>query len=496
MTKSAATDIDVLSLSALDLAQAIRRGGLRARQVLESHIGRIEAVNPVLNAMVADRFAAARLEADEVDAAIARGDAVGPLAGVPFSVKEMISLAGMPHTLGSLDRRGARALRDATIVQRLREAGAIPLGVTNVPEWGFWFETDNLVYGRTCNPHDPRRTAGGSSGGEAAIVAAGGSAFGLGSDIGGSIRMPAAFCGVVGHKPSNGLLPLTGHYPVYEVGPDADVGKHAPYLVAGPLTRTATDLMPLLRIMAGADGIDPNTRALRLGDAAAVTWAGRRVVVLERPRIRHAAAADEEMCAAVRAAAAHFGDLGARVVPADADLFLDAVDLWAAALRATSDRPLSELASLGRWSQFAGAAACSLGGRPRVTLPLLMFSLGERIGGLRFRDLDAMRVRLEALATRFNELLGPDGVLLMPPHPRAAPAHRRPLLRPFDFAFTGILNVLRVPATVVPTAVTARGLPIAVQIAAVDGNDHLTIAAAMELERARARFRPADVPGC
>jgi fatty acid amide hydrolase 2 len=370
-------------------------------------------------------------------------------------------------------------------VRRLREAGAIPLGVTNVPEWGFWFETDNLIYGRTRNPHDPSRTPGGSSGGEGAIVAAGGAPFGLGSDIGGSIRMPAAFCGVAGHKPSHGLLPLTGHFPVYEVGPDAEIDKRAPHLVAGPIARHATDLMPLLRIMAGPDGVDPNAREIALGEPADVSWSGRRVLVLDHPRIRFAAAADDLMSAAVRAAADRLRELGADVRALPGDVFLDAVDLWGAALRTGSVRSLAETIALERWRDIGAAWLHSLGGRPSVTLPLLLFALGDRIGRLRLRDLDALMRRLGVLRHRLHDDLG-DGVLLMPPHPRVAPRHNSPLLRPFDFAYTAIFNALRLPATVVPVSRDAGGLPVGVQIAAADGNDHVSIAAAVELERVAA----------
>jgi fatty acid amide hydrolase 2 len=483
----------ILRSSALDLAAAIRSRDVTARAVLDAHVARIDAVNGALNAMIADRFAASREEADAIDDAIARGADAGPLAGVPFSVKEMFSLRGMPHTLGCVERRGNRGLRDATLVRRLCAAGAIPLGVTNVPEWGFWFETDNLIHGRTRNPHDLRRTSGGSSGGEGAIVAAGGAPFGLGSDIGGSIRMPAAFCGVVGHKPSHGLLPLTGHYPVYDVGPDAEIDKRSPYLAAGPIARHATDLAPLLRIMAGPDGVDPNARDLAVGDPATVSWRGRRVLVLDRPRIRFAAEADDVMSVAVRVAADRLRELGADVHAVPRDLFIDAVDLWGAALRAGSAKSLAETIALVRWRDIGSAWLHSVGGRPTVTLPLLLFALGDRIGRHRLRDLDSLMRRLDALRTRLHDDLG-NGVLLMPPHPRVAPLHNRPMLRPFDFAYTAIFNALRMPATVVPVARDADGLPVGVQIAAADGNDHVSISAAIELERVTGAFAPARVP--
>lgn len=478
---------NLLSASAFDLAARIRSGAITAAAVVAAHIEQTRRVNPLINAVIADRFSAARAEAAAVDRAIAAGRAVGPLAGVPCSFKEMIDVEGMPSTFGAHSRRERRAEGDATVVARLRAAGAIPVGVTNVPEWGMWFETDNVIYGRTSNPWNVARTSGGSSGGEAALVAAGGAAFGVGSDIGGSIRMPAAFCGVPAHKPSPGLVPLTGHHPVYSSGPDAALSKRAPYLVIGPIGRTAADLMPLLRIMSGPDGVDPNAREYppgTLDDVADVDWRGRRVVLLDDPRFAMAARADPEVRAAVRTAAVHLCAHGAEVVPAPPDLFRHTVDLWGAALRSGSERSLAATAGLTEWPAIVRALSASAAGRADVSTPMLMFLLGEWLGRLRLRDLDAMMRRVAELAARFGALVGGDGVLLVPPHPRTAPRHGAPLRRPFDFAYTAVFNALRVPVTVVPVGVAADGLPLGVQIAARRGNDRLTIAAALRIEAA------------
>jgi fatty acid amide hydrolase 2 len=485
---------DVLTATAFELAARIRDGRESARSVVGAHIARIEVVNPLINAVVADRFAAALAEAEAVDRALQAGGAaaaaLGPLAGVPCSIKEMIDLEGMPSTFGARSRSGRTALGDATVVQRLRTAGAIPLCVTNVPEWGFWFETDNVIYGRTRNPHDLRRTSGGSSGGEAALVAAGGAPFGIGSDIGGSIRIPSAFCGVAGHKPSPGLVPLTGHYPVYATGPDAALGKRSPFLAVGPIARSARDLMPLLRILAGPDGIDPNARSRELGDPESVDWRGRKVVVLDDPRIRLAGRADAEVRGATRAAAGYLRAAGADIVQAEPGLFRDAVDLWAVALRAASQRSLAETAGLARWPDLSGSLARAMTRSPAVSTPLFMFILGEALGAVRFRDVRPMLDRLADRVAQFDRLVGGDGILLLPPHPRVAPLHGAALRRPFDFAYTAIFNALRAPATVVPLYRNAAGLPLAVQIAAQPGNDHLTIAAAVRIEAASAWFSP------
>jgi len=196
--------------SALDLAAAIRAGEVSSRDAVEAHIERLRAVQPRINALAADRFDAARREAEAADRRVAEADddeRLPPLLGVPCTVKESIALAGMPNCAGLLARRDHRATESAPAAARLVDAGAIPLGVTNTSEMTMWIESQNFVYGRTSNAYDPSRVAGGSSGGEGAAGGSGGSPIGLGTDIGGSIRIPASCCGLVGLKPSRGRVP-------------------------------------------------------------------------------------------------------------------------------------------------------------------------------------------------------------------------------------------------------------------------------------------------
>src|SRR5258708_16320393 len=200
---------DIRLLSGTALARRIRSGALTSRDAVERHIAQIEAVNPTINAVVCHRFDAARAEADDADArrASASPEELPPFHGVPCTIKETFCLTGMPNASGLLARRGLVSESDAPPVARLRRAGAIPLGVTNTSELAMWMESTNKVYGRSNNPYDPTRIVGGSSGGEAAIIAAGGSPFGLGSGIGGSIRGPCFFNRIFGPKPTGGLVP-------------------------------------------------------------------------------------------------------------------------------------------------------------------------------------------------------------------------------------------------------------------------------------------------
>ena len=228
--------------SASDLARAIRGGEVSSREVVRAHVDRLRAVQPRLNAVAADRFEAALAEAEAADNSIAAAgehEALPPLLGVPCTIKESIALAGMPNCAGLLSRRDHRAAETAPAARRLFDAGAIPLAVTNTPELCLAIETHNFVYGRTRNAYDPRRVAGGSSGGEGAAVGAGGSPIGLGSDIAGSIRLPAFFNGVFGHKCSAWLVPNTGHFPPVE-------GEVTRMFSLGPLARRAEDLMPVV----------------------------------------------------------------------------------------------------------------------------------------------------------------------------------------------------------------------------------------------------------
>jgi fatty acid amide hydrolase 2 len=197
-----------------EVRELLRQRKTSPVEILRAYRRQADLVNPSLNAIVAERWDQAFLEAKALENKIMNEGSVPNLAGLPFTAKELFEVKGMPHTLGMEKRRGKKATATSSMIERMVHEGALFAGLTNVPEMGFWFETYNLVYGVTNNPYDLRRTPGGSSGGEAAIIAAMGSAFGLGSGIGGSIRIPAAFCGLFGHKPTRFLIPFSGHYPM------------------------------------------------------------------------------------------------------------------------------------------------------------------------------------------------------------------------------------------------------------------------------------------
>src|SRR5437660_6870389 len=204
---------ELIYASATSLAQAIRDKRVSSQEVVEAYIHRIEAVNPQLNAVVQLTAETALTQARQADVALARGEITGPLHGVPITIKDSFDTRGVISTAGTKGRTSYVPQQDATAVARMRAAGAILLGKTNLPELSLAYESNNLIYGRTNNPYDLSRTPGGSSGGESAIIAAGGSPLGLGTDAAGSIRWPAHCCGIVGIKPTRGRVPMTGAFP-------------------------------------------------------------------------------------------------------------------------------------------------------------------------------------------------------------------------------------------------------------------------------------------
>ena len=235
----------ITALTATEIAQQIKAGELSACAVLDAHIHRIEQVNPQLNAVVIPRFEQARQEAEAADAAQRRGDALGPLHGVPITIKEQLLVKDTATTFGVLNLKDHQASEDGPLVKRLRVAGAIILGKTNTAQLLMYIESDNPVYGRTHNPWNLERSPGGSSGGEAAIIAAGGSPLGLGSDFGGSIREPSHFCGIQGLKPTVWRLTNLDTRP----GIFAD-GQTGMVPQPGPLARSVADLTLAMRILA------------------------------------------------------------------------------------------------------------------------------------------------------------------------------------------------------------------------------------------------------
>ena len=473
--------MEIIERSATELARAIREGELTSRAVVEAHVAHARWLNPELKAIAADRFDAALDEADAADARVAAGGDLPPFLGVPCTIKESFAVEGMPNAAGLVHRAELRAEVDAPAVARLRAAGAIPIGVTNTSEATMWIESSNRLYGRTNNAYDPKRTAGGSSGGEGSAVGAGFAPIGLGTDIGGSIRLPAFFNGVFGHKASPGVIPCTGHFPAATGG-----GATAEMLAAGPLARRAEDLMPFVKAVAGPDDGDPISREVELGDPASVSLEGLDVVLSEgatlipvRGELRDA----RERAAGVLAAA------GANVRRERLQGMRRVVEYYLATL-GDGDEDLLEAFALDASPRLGRVAIDHIRRRGPHTLPLALLFWAQRTAERMPPARNAKAIAAgKALTRELEEVIG-DGVLLHPPFPRVAPRHGGTIGRPWVLANAAVFNLTGMPVTQVPLGLSAKGLPVGVQVVGRRDRDHVTIAVALELERALGGWIP------
>ena len=449
---------DVLRASALELAAAIRNGELTSREVVEAHIARLEAFQKRTGAIAVPCYDAARETADAADAW--DGDERPPLLGVPCTIKESFACEGLPNAAGLVSRRDHRAPADAPTVANLRAAGAIPLGLTNTSELCMWMESTNKLYGRTSSAYSSRRVAGGSSGGEGAAVGSGGSPFGLGSDIGGSVRFPAYFNGVFGHKPSPGLLNNEGQFPVAE-------GDALRLLTPGPLCRRAEDLMPVLEILAGQTMSDP----------ADVDLSGMEVVVAEGgvpPVSRRVAGALYRTAGALQA-------LGARVRTKRVRRLRTAFNTYLAELSAGNTESFAAL--LGGEGDPVRLRDAMRRGAPHTAMTRIILATEPLQRRTPAAQTERLRAAGQKLADRLTDAIG-DGVLLYPPYPWVAPRHGFTMLAPMAVAYAAVFNLTPTAVTETPVGLDDRGLPLGVQVVARAGNDHVTIAVAQALERA------------
>ena len=254
------------------LAAAIQNKAVSVKEVVQAHIDQIAAVNPAINAVVQSTASEALAQAEAADAALANGQKVGPLHGVPFTVKDNIETEGVICGCGTTGLAQNLPTEDAIVVSRIRAAGGILLGKTNLPEVGLGYETDNLLYGRTNNPYDLSRTSGGSSGGEAALIAAGGSPLGLATDGGGSARWPAHCCGIAGIKPTTGRTAKIGHVP-------PPGGVINPFWQMSVMARSASDLSLALPLICGPDPRDPSSVLIPFPQLGKVALKNLRVAV-------------------------------------------------------------------------------------------------------------------------------------------------------------------------------------------------------------------------
>jgi Asp-tRNA(Asn)/Glu-tRNA(Gln) amidotransferase A subunit family amidase len=458
--------------SAREIASQIRNKQISPVEIASIHLNRIERLNPRLNAFVDCKPELVLARARAAEQAILRGEELGSLHGVPLSIKSSIDLAGHRSEAGTRLRAGYVAASDAPLVARLRAAGAVILGVTNTPELLMAWETDNLLYGRTNNPWDVSRTAGGSSGGEAAAIAAGLSAGGVGSDGGGSIRQPAHFCGICGLKPTPGRIASTGHFPK-SGGPFALLG------VVGPMARTVQDVQLLFRAMAGADDGDPCAAPVDLRDIDEKELKTVRIGFFEDDGRTPVTA---ETRAFVNRAASLLSDAGFGVDPFCPDGLEEARRLWWQVFGIAGGMILgpmlrgheSELSPILReFSSWTSAEP------PHSGESLLAAWLGR----------DEVRERILLQMRRYPVLLCPTAAIPAFRHGEREWLVEGKTVTYLDaWSYCEWFNLLGFPAVVVPMGLSAEGLPIGAQIVGRPWEEERVLAIAAKLEEAAGRL--------
>jgi amidase len=463
--------------SAVDLAAAIRGREVSATEALEHLVARIERLDGAINAVVQWDLDRARAAAAEADRAIARGDELGPFHGVPMTIKDSFQTAGCITTSGAPQLADHVPAEDAWPVAKLRGAGAIPFAKTNLPIFAGDIQTFNDVYGTTNNPHDVSRTCGGSSGGSAAALAMGFTPIELGSDIGGSIRVPAHYSGVSGHKPSYGIVPAHGQIP----GLPGTLTL-ADLAVAGPMSRSVRDLGPMLDVLVGPDRWNepawrielPRARATELADVRIAAWLDDAHCPVDASTRRLLA----ETVAAIE-------DAGGRVdTEARPGFTLEKVDT---VFQHLLNSALSGELSYEQIEQLAALDPTS----PR--------DVARRAAAMRHREWLAHNERRLQIREHWRRFFERFDVVLMPVQPRGAIPHDHSqpqwartveidgVTRPYLelFAWTGPAGVGMLPATVVPVGLGDDGLPIGVQIVGPYLHDHTTIQAAHQIATLR-----------
>jgi amidase len=472
-------------LSGKQLAARIRRGDISSLEVLDALVARLDRLNPAINAIVTTDLPRARRQARAADRARARGAALGPLHGVPMTVKESYDVVGLATTVGFDAHRGNRPVRDAAIVERLTAAGAIVFGKSNLPVAMADWQTFNPVYGTTANPWDTTRVPGGSSGGGAAALAAGLTPLEYGSDIGASIRNPAHYCGVFGHKPTIGIVPDRGH------GLPPHIGRRD-IAVCGPLARTAGDLELLMKVTAGADPDWQRGWKLALPPSARRTLKGLRVGVMLSAET---AEADRTVQDAIAGVARGLKDAGARVDPA-AELpfdLADAHEVYIMLLRAETSGSLTD-------ARFADAVARRGGLRDgdRDYLSLML-----RAQSMSHREWHRWNAARSAIAEGWRQWFGRYDLLLCPtasttafPHmqtgerwERMIDVNGRPQPTTTQMFWAGLGGMVGLPSSVIPAGLAPDGLPVGAQMIGPLGADLDLLKVAALLEREGFGFR-------
>jgi amidase len=456
---------DAIYWSASRIAREIRAAKLTSRQIVEACLERIERVNPDINAVVQLAGERARAEADELDRMASHKQFRGPLHGVPITIKDSLDTEGIVSTGGTLGRRDYLPAQDAPVVARLRAAGAVLLGKTNTPELTFSGETNNRIYGRSCNPYDLARSPGGSSGGSAAIIACGGSALELGSDTGGSIREPAHLCGIAGIKPTSGRTPRSGH--IVPFGGVLDCLTQI-----GPMARYVEDLSIALPLICGPDGRDPAVVPVPVGDPQAVDCSRLRIAwYADNGIVTPADDIQRVVDATVRALHAAGFNLEEKLLPQTRRL----VNLTTEFREATNAGYIMRL--LKRYG--TEQASEELDGY----LTEQGIAAANRLDPAVLEAIDQTRSQALGFFNDYDAILCPVSFALARPHKASHDDS-------FDeWGYIQIFNLLGWPGVSVRAGSSADGLPVGVQILAPPWREDLALALAQQVEALMGGFQ-------
>ncbi|SDC25599.1 fatty acid amide hydrolase 2 [Melghirimyces thermohalophilus] len=455
--------MDIIHRSAVEMIEGLDRKEFTSVELVSAHIERIQSIHPSLNALVCERFEQALAEAKEADRRRREQEDL-PLLGMPITVKETLDVEGFPTTGGLSKHRHRRATKDAEVIRRIRRAGAIILGKTNVSTLTMAHETDNLLYGRTNHPLDHSRTPGGSSGGEAALIASFASPWGIGTDLGGSIRLPAHCCGIAGFRPTHEEIPHEGEYP--------DIPHHGHMNAIGPMARWTGDIRLLYAVMRGKEVATPDVRSI------SVVWAGPL----------YGCPVEREVWTGLQKVISGWEQaMGKRIPTKPPGFFKESFQYWL-------DMILQDGGAFIR--KEVGGSDFHLGrewwrwvtGRKKVHLWVLQLLLGGKWFRPHSRRINQFSQLLSSFRRQFREVTGEEGVLLCPVYPRTAPRHGGITQMVYNNLGSRVLpylvmaNALDCPAMTVPVGETQKGFPFGIQIVGHPGQEERVLAVAESLE--------------
>ncbi|GFT54549.1 fatty-acid amide hydrolase 2-B [Nephila pilipes] len=465
-------DDEILLMTAIELAEKIRKKQLSCEEVMRVYVQRSQTVHPYINAVVDERYEDAMDEARAVDIFLTITMKTEeeilkdtPLLGVPFSCKETIGVKGMAQMNGLVRAKGRVAPEDSDTAALYRKAGAIPYVVTNVPELCLWWESANVINGMTKNPYDNRRSVGGSSGGEGSIITSAAAVIGIGNDVAGSIRLPASFCGIYGHKPSRDVISNKGVFPE-----ESDIWDEV--VSTGPMCRYADDLPLLSRLLAD------NNKNVRWDEK--VDFRKVKIFYMEEfPGFLLRSVPDVK--AAIKKAAKHFEDeYGNKAIRLRMDEMQYAFDMWESRILDLGGLQIkAEMSEDGNinlyWELIKSFFGCS-----DHSLPAIYFGIIENC------NKDKYYYKYSKLYKEFEknieEVLEGDTILLLPTQPEPPPHYLMTIPKYPSIGYTSIFNALGYPSTQVPVGLS-DGVPIGIQVISRRFQDHLTIASGVELDK-------------